>query len=113
DGSEGFKDQEDAEYLASLRPLNPYGWSKSLFDRRVSRIAHGEGERKTPPQWAGLKFFNVYGPNEYHKEDQMSVVCKLFPQVVAGAAARLFKSHNPDYKDGGQIRDFVYVGDCV
>lgn len=113
DGAEGFEDREDAEYLASLRPLNPYGWSKSLFDRRVSRIAHGEVERKTPPQWAGLKFFNVYGPNEYHKEEQMSVVCKLFPQVVAGAAARLFKSHNSDYKDGGQIRDFVYVGDCV
>lgn len=115
DGKEGFDDKERPEDLAKLNPLNPYGWSKHLFDRRVSALVHGahKGREKVPPQWAGLKFFNVYGPNEYHKGDQMSVVCKLYPQVVAGASARLFKSHHPDYEDGGQLRDFVWVGDCV
>ena len=66
-----------------------------------------------PPQWAGLKFFNVYGPHEYHKGEQMSVICKFYPQAEAGAVARLFKSYHPDYKDGKQLRDFVYVDDCV
>lgn len=116
DGRLGFSDDESAEGLADLKPLNPYGWSKHLFDRRIARIAHAESGaayEACPPQWAGLKFFNVYGPNEYHKEDQMSVVCKLFPQAAAGAHARLFKSDNPSYQDGGQIRDFVYVQDCV
>lgn len=116
DGSAGFSDDDSPEHLAKLLPLNAYGWSKHVFDRRVSRIIHGTGpeqDEKVPPQWAGLKFFNVYGPNEYHKDEQMSVVCKLFPQVQAGASARLFKSHRPDYKDGGQMRDFVYVDDCV
>lgn len=113
-GAARFSDDDAPEALAKLRPLNPYGWSKHLFDRRISRIVHGDdGGEKIPPQWAGLKFFNVYGPNEYHKGEQMSVVCKLFPQVQAGAAARLFKSYNPQYPDGGQIRDFVYVRDCV
>ncbi|HTK85130.1 MAG TPA: ADP-glyceromanno-heptose 6-epimerase [Patescibacteria group bacterium] len=115
DGKAGFKDDDHPEALAKLRPLNPYGWSKHLFDRRTSRITHDNtrGGEAAPPQWAGLKFFNVYGPNEYHKGEQMSVVCKLFPQVQAGAAARLFKSYDKDYADGGQIRDFVYVKDCV
>ncbi len=113
-GEKGFRDDDSADYLAGLRPLNPYGWSKHVFDRRVSNLVYsGKKTEAVPPQWAGLKFFNVYGPNEYHKGDQMSVICKLYPQVVAGAAARLFKSHHPDYSDGGQIRDFVYVGDCV
>lgn len=115
DGSAGFKDSETPDELAEFLPLNAYGWSKHVFDRRIARIAHGDDETGeiVPPQWAGLKFFNVYGPNEYHKGDQMSVVCKLHPQVVAGAAAKLFKSHNPDYEDGGQLRDFIYVQDCV
>lgn len=114
DGTQGFRDAEQPADLAALRPLNPYGWSKHLFDRRVAHLVHEAGiDEKLPPQWAGLKFFNVYGPNEYHKGDQMSVACKLYPQVMAGAAARLFRSHNPDYEDGGQLRDFVYVGDCV
>ena len=115
DGSAGFKDDETPEGLAKLLPLNAYGWSKHVFDRRIARIAHGDDETGeiVPPQWAGLKFFNVYGPNEYHKGDQMSVVCKLHPQVEAGAAAKLFKSHNKDYEDGGQLRDFIYVDDCV
>lgn len=112
DGAQGFDDRDDPEYLASLLPLNAYGWSKHMCDRRISRITR-TGVEKAPPQWAGLKFFNVYGPNEYHKGDQMSVVCKLYPQIIAGAAARLFKSDNPDYIDGGQMRDFVHVDDCV
>jgi ADP-L-glycero-D-manno-heptose 6-epimerase len=113
DGEAGFKDDETPEHLAKLAPLNAYGWSKHVFDRRVARIVHGKGAEKAPPQWSGLKFFNVYGPNEYHKGEQMSVICKLYPQVVAGASAKLFKSHRPDYRDGGQMRDFVYVEDCV
>jgi len=116
DGSNGFDDTETMDALAELRPLNPYGWSKHVFDRRTLRVTQDralEGKEDVPPQWAGLKFFNVYGPNEYHKEDQMSVICKLHPQVKAGATAKLFKSHHPDYEDGGQMRDFVYVKDCV
>jgi ADP-L-glycero-D-manno-heptose 6-epimerase len=112
DGEAGFDDVQSSEGLAKLKPLNAYGWSKHVFDRRVARVLEEKSE-PIPPQWAGLKFFNVYGPNEYHKEDQMSVVCKLYPQVMAGAAAKLFKSHNPNYEDGGQLRDFVYVKDCV
>ena len=113
DGTKGFSDQETPEFLANLNPLNPYGWSKHLFDRRISRLIYGRAVEKVPPQWAGLKFFNVYGPNEYHKGEQKSVAAKLYPQVVNGAAARLFRSDDPRYDDGGQIRDFVWVGDCV
>jgi ADP-L-glycero-D-manno-heptose 6-epimerase len=112
DGEQGFTDHEDVEGLSRLCPLNPYGWSKHLFDRRVARVVKEKLE-DLPPQWAGLKFFNVYGPNEYHKGEQMSVICKLYPQARAGAAARLFKSHHKNYEDGGQLRDFVWVGDCV
>lgn len=111
DGSQGFTDFESRQKLASLRPLNAYGWSKHAFDRRVARIVEQGGA--TPAQWAGLKFFNVYGPNEHHKGDMMSVICKLYPTVMNGETARLFKSHHPDYADGGQLRDFVYVEDCV
>ena len=111
DGSEGFVDDSSSDALAKLRPLNPYGWSKQLFDRRVSRmIANGE---PTPPHWAGLKFFNVYGPNEYHKGSMQSVASKVFRDASAGKTATLFKSHNPDYSDGGQLRDFISVDDCV
>jgi ADP-L-glycero-D-manno-heptose 6-epimerase len=112
DGSAGFKDGQTPQELKAFLPLNAYGWSKQAFDRRIARVLEGSNE-PVPPQWAGLKFFNVYGPNEYHKGDQMSVVCKLYPQVIAGATAKLFKSHHPDYEDGGQLRDFVYVKDCV
>lgn len=112
DGAAGFKDFETPAELAALRPLNPYGWSKHLFDRRISRIVADKSE-PCPPQWAGLKFFNVYGPNEYHKGSQMSVVCQRYPEVAAGAAAKLFRSYHPKYEDGGQLRDFIYVGDCV
>lgn len=111
DGSTGFDDDGALDALARLRPLNAYGWTKHLFDRHVTRsLTLGA---KAPPQWAGLKFFNVYGPNEYHKDDMMSVVCKLHPRIVAGEPARLFRSHRPDFTDGGQSRDFIWVGDCV
>ena len=111
DGSAGFDDDMAPEAMARLRPLNPYGWSKHLFDRWVAkRLEEGA---PTPTQWAGLKFFNVYGPNEYHKEGQISVALKNYREVAAGGPAVLFKSHNPDYADGGQMRDFVWVGDCV
>ncbi|TWB21655.1 ADP-glyceromanno-heptose 6-epimerase precursor [Nitrospirillum bahiense] len=111
DGTQGFEDDFTAKGLAALRPLNPYGWSKHLFDRRA-RAALDRGE-VTPPQFAGLKFFNVYGPNEYHKGDMRSVPAKLYPQIMAGEAARLFASDRPDYPDGGQVRDFIWVGDVV
>jgi ADP-L-glycero-D-manno-heptose 6-epimerase len=111
DGSRGFDDDATPDALARLRPMNPYGWSKHLFDRWVARrLAEGA---LMPPQWAGLKFFNIYGPNEYHKEGQISVALKNFREVEAEGAAVLFKSHHPDYADGGQMRDFVWVGDCV
>lgn len=112
DGAHGFADDQSPEFLSKLEPMNPYGWSKHVFDRRVARVVADQSEQ-IPPQWAGLKLFHVYGPNEYHKEDQMSVAGKLYPQVAAGAAARLFKSHNTDYQDGGQLRDFIHVDDCV
>jgi len=111
DGSNGFSDDQSPAALAALRPLNAYGWSKHVVDRRiVGDAVHG---RAVPPQWAGLKFFNVYGPNEAHKGDMQSVVSKVYPLVAAGQPVRLFKSHRPDYRDGGQLRDFVYVKDCV
>jgi len=111
DGGDGFDDDSSRSALATLRPLNAYGWSKHLFDRWVARTV--EAGRETPPHYAGLKFFNVYGPNEYHKGGQISVVLKNFQEISAGDPAILFRSHNPDYRDGGQMRDFVWVGDCV
>ena len=111
DGGQGFDDDPSCEGLARLRPLNAYGWSKHVFDRRVARMV-ADGDPR-PPQWAGLKFFNVYGPNEYHKDGQMSVVAQIHPRAQAGEPARLFESHNPDYAHGGQLRDFIWVDDCV
>lgn len=111
DGGEGFDDDASVDALARLQPMNPYGWSKNLFDRRVARsIINGDD---LPRQWAGLKFFNVYGPNEYHKERMQSVVSQVYPVARDGGPARLFKSHHPDYEDGGQLRDFIWVDDCV
>jgi ADP-L-glycero-D-manno-heptose 6-epimerase len=110
-GEQGFEDDFRPEALARLRPLNPYGWSKLLFDQRVARlVAAGE---KAPKKWAGLKFFNVYGPNEYHKGSMRSVVAVNYPKIAAGESMQLFRSYRPDYADGGQKRDFVYVADCV
>jgi ADP-L-glycero-D-manno-heptose 6-epimerase len=111
DGARGFDDDGSCAALAALRPLNPYGWSKHLIDRRVARLTASDDI--APPQWAGLKFFNVYGPNEAHKGDMMSVVAKLHPKLKAGEPARLFKSHRDGYTDGGQLRDFIHVGDVV
>jgi ADP-L-glycero-D-manno-heptose 6-epimerase len=110
-GEAGFDDALDAQALARLRPLNPYGWSKLLSDRRTARLAAHRGHH--PEQWAGLRFFNVYGPNEYHKGGQQSVVPQFHRQIVETGTARLFRSHHPDYADGGQLRDFVHVDDCV
>lgn len=110
-GEHGFDDEEDIAHLAKLQPLNGYGWSKQLFDRWVARRVANKDPQ--PPQWAGLKFFNVYGPNEYHKGGQASVAFHLFNQVMSGEAAKLFQSHHPDYSDGGQLRDFIAVEDCV
>ncbi|MBE7636056.1 ADP-glyceromanno-heptose 6-epimerase [Sneathiella sp. P13V-1] len=110
-GEGGFTDHQDSEALAKLQPLNLYGWSKHSFDKFVARTLETQGP--TPPQWAGLKFFNVYGPNEYHKEGMKSVIAQAYPKVAAGDPVTLFKSHNPIYEDGGQLRDFVYVKDCV
>ena len=111
DGTLGFRDSEAGADLAALAPLNPYGWSKLFVDRRImADIAEG---RPRPPQFAGLRFFNVYGPGEAHKGDMRSVVHKIYPNAEAGESVTLFKSHDPRYTDGGQLRDFVYVGDCV
>ncbi|WP_044562283.1 ADP-glyceromanno-heptose 6-epimerase [Azospirillum sp. B4] len=111
DGAQGFDDDSSAQALAALRPLNPYGWSKHLLDRRV-RAALDQAVPR-PPQQVGLKFFNVYGPNEYHKGGMRSLAAKLHPQIVAGEPARLFASDRPDYPNGGQMRDFIWVGDAV
>jgi len=111
DGSAGFDDDASAAALARLKPLNAYGWSKHLFDRRVARLLEHNTAR--PPQWAGLKFFNVYGPNEYHKGAMRSVVAQIYPRAAKNEPARLFRSHRPELPDGGQKRDFVYVRDCI
>jgi ADP-L-glycero-D-manno-heptose 6-epimerase len=111
DGSAGFDDDMAPEHLARLRPLNLYGWSKHAFDRRVAQLlARG---RPAPPQWAGMKFFNVYGPNEYHKGRMASVVFGKFGQIRRGEPATLFRSDRADVADGAQMRDFVHVDDCV
>jgi ADP-L-glycero-D-manno-heptose 6-epimerase len=109
DGAQGFVDGLDG--LDRLRPLNLYGWSKLAFDRGVARIvATG---RPRPPQWAGLKFFNVYGPNEYHKGAMISVVKAKYDEVAAGQRPRLFRSDQTDMADGQQLRDFIWVDDVV
>jgi len=111
DGKQGFDDSFTRDALAKLRPLNAYGWSKHVVDRRLARVV--EAGEKLPPQWVGLKFFNVYGPNEYHKGSMQSVVAKNYSLVRDGQPLRLFRSYRPEYADGGQLRDFVYVRDCV
>jgi ADP-L-glycero-D-manno-heptose 6-epimerase len=110
DGTAGFEDAGGIDAFKRLRPINLYGWSKHAFDLWALRQAAAGA---APPHWAGLKFFNVFGPNEYHKGDMMSLVAKNYGKVAAGEALRLFKSHRPDYRDGEQRRDFVYVKDCV
>jgi ADP-L-glycero-D-manno-heptose 6-epimerase len=104
-GDQGFEDNHSV--IQNLAPLNPYGESKNAFD--LWAIA----QEKQPPFWQGLKFFNVYGPNEYHKGRMASVVFHAFNQIRDSGAIRLFRSHHPDYADGGQLRDFIYVKDVV
>jgi len=111
DGAQGFVDEETPEGLSRLKPLNLYGWSKHAFDRRVAQmLALG---RPRPPQWAGLKFFNVYGPREGHKGRMASVALHKYREILTGAPARLFASDRDCIADGMQSRDFVNVGDCV
>ena len=104
-GEFGYEDNH--EIIPSLKPLNPYGDSKNDFDVWALK------QEKQPPFWAGLKFFNVYGPNEYHKGRMASVIFHAFNQITDKGQVKLFRSHNPDYTDGGQLRDFVYVKDVV
>ncbi len=110
-GEVGFVDEATLPALRRLRPMNLYGWSKHLFDLAVlDRVAK---KQPMPPQWAGLKFFNVFGPNEYHKGEMMSVMCKVFDRAKAGEPVRLFKSHRAGIADGDQRRDFIYVNDVT
>jgi len=111
DGSAGFDDDDAPAALKRLNPLNLYGRSKQRFDLAVVERARAKGA--LPPQWAGLKYFNVFGPNEYHKGDMKSVLAKRFPDAKAGKAVQLFKSGRPDVPDGGQARDFIYVLDAA
>jgi ADP-L-glycero-D-manno-heptose 6-epimerase len=106
DGRLGYSDQDDA-LVSLLRPLNPYGESKNDFDKWALE------QTEKPYFWAGLKFFNVYGPNEYHKGRMASVILHAFRQIQENGSMQLFRSHNPDYVDGGQMRDFIYVKDVV
>jgi ADP-L-glycero-D-manno-heptose 6-epimerase len=111
DGVQGFNDEWSPEALQKLKPMNLYGWSKQLFDQAVAeRFVKKE---KLPPQWAGLKFFNVFGPNEYHKGEMMSLVAKRFDDAKSGRTVRLFKSYREGIGDGEQRRDFIYVDDAV
>ena len=104
-GEFGYDDNH--EIVEKLKPLNPYGDSKNDFDVWALK------QKSQPPFWAGLKFFNVYGPNEFHKGRMASVIFHTFNQINQNGGMKLFRSHNPDYTDGGQLRDFVYVKDVV
>ncbi|MGZ3882952.1 MAG: ADP-glyceromanno-heptose 6-epimerase [Bacteroidia bacterium] len=104
-GEHGYDDDETK--IPLLKPLNPYGDSKNEFDIWALQ------QKETPPFWAGFKFFNVYGPNEFHKGRMASVIFHAFNQIRQNGFVKLFRSHNPDYKDGGQLRDFVYVKDLI
>ena len=104
-GELGYDD--DPAIVSRLRPLNPYGFSKQLFDQWVLDQKHG------PSVWNGFKFFNVFGPNEYHKGEMASVAYKAFQQIKSTGSVKLFKSHHSDFSDGGQTRDFVYIKDVI
>src|ERR1039457_5610325 len=111
DGSQGFDDDWSLGALRKLQPMNLYGWSKHLFD--LALVDRYVKKEKLPPRWVGLKFFNVYGPNEYHKGHMASVLAKVFDGAKAGKPVRLFKSHRAGIADGDQRRDFIYVDDAV
>lgn len=111
DGSNGFSDECSPEYLAGLRPLNAYAWSKHLFDRRVAR-ALASGTRR-PPVSLGLKFFNVFGPHEAHKGRGRSMVRQAYDQLLASNVVSLYRSTNPERADGAQRRDFIWIDDAV
>jgi len=104
-GEKGFSDEHTL--IHDLKPLNPYGLSKQLFDLFVLE------QKNTPPFWCGLKFFNVYGPHEYHKGRMASVVLHAYKQIKETGMVKLFKSHHPNFKDGEQLRDFIHVDDIV
>lgn len=104
-GEHGFGDSH--KIVEQLRPLNPYGVSKNDFDKWALQ------QKNTPPSWIGLKFFNVYGPNEYHKGRMASVIYHTVQQIKATGQMKLFRSHHPDFKDGEQQRDFIYVKDVI
>lgn len=104
-GEKGFSDEHSL--IPDLKPLNPYGLSKQLFDLFVLE------QKNAPPFWCGLKFFNVYGPYEYHKGRMASVVLHAYKQIKETGKVKLFKSHHPNFKDGEQLRDFIYVDDIV
>lgn len=104
-GELGYNDSHDI--VDKLKPLNPYGESKNEFDKWALK------QKETPPFWAGFKFFNVYGPNEYHKDRMASVILHAFRQIATTDKMKLFRSHRHDFKDGEQLRDFVYVKDVV
>ncbi|HEY0566756.1 MAG TPA: ADP-glyceromanno-heptose 6-epimerase [Xanthobacteraceae bacterium] len=111
DGRAGFKDDWSLPAIRRLRPMNLYGWSKHLFDLAI--LDRFNRKEKLPPQWIGLKFFNVFGPNEYHKGAMASVLSRVFDSATAGRPVRLFKSHREGIQDGDQRRDFIYVDDAV
>ena len=113
-GEMGYKDDHQLPF--KLSPLNPYGRSKNEFDKwtlEQSQKSKVQSQKFEPPFWYGLKFFNVYGPNEYHKDRMASVIFHAFNQIRSSGTVKLFKSHKPEYKDGEQLRDFVYVKDVV
>jgi len=111
DGSQGFDDDWSLDALRKLKPMNLYGWSKHLFD--LALVQRQMKNEKMPPHWAGLKFFNVYGPNEYHKGHMASVLAKVFDSAKAGQSVKLFKSYREGVADGEQRRDFIFVDDAV
>jgi ADP-L-glycero-D-manno-heptose 6-epimerase len=111
DGAQGFVDDWSPAALRRLKPMNLYGWSKHLFD--LALVDRHVRKQDLPPRWVGLKFFNVYGPNEYHKGHMQSVLAKVFDGAKAGQPVRLFKSHREGIADGDQRRDFIYVDDAI
>ena len=114
-GELGYKDDHDI--VEKLQPLNPYGISKNEFDKwalkQAAMVRVDTNHDTVPPSWAGLKFFNVYGPNEYHKERMASMIFHGYNQIKKTGKVKLFKSHKPEFKDGEQLRDFVYVEDVA